>query len=100
MIGVSLVVDLGDDLTLVALGTLTAGGEPMLTARIAGGRQSPGEVQRRRTEERWIDAVEIGRASCRGKSVDLGGRRSIKKKKARRAREAASVSTPPDVVRR
>ena len=26
------------------------------------------------------EAVEIGRASCRGKSVDLGGRRIIKKK--------------------
>src|SRR6266536_6230662 len=26
---------------------------------------------------------EIGRASCRGKSVDLGGRRMIKKKKRR-----------------
>src|SRR5258708_39230420 len=28
---------------------------------------------------------EIGRASCRGKSVDLGGRRIIKKKKIRTA---------------
>src|SRR2546426_3534887 len=28
-----------------------------------------------------VDHVEIGRASCRGKSVDLGGRRIIKKKK-------------------
>src|SRR2546426_2439534 len=28
----------------------------------------------------WADS-EIGRASCRGKSVDLGGRRIIKKKK-------------------
>src|SRR2546422_5131900 len=27
------------------------------------------------------EKVEIGRASCRGKSVDLGGRRIIKKKK-------------------
>ena len=27
------------------------------------------------------DLVEIGRASCREKSVDLGGRRIIKKKK-------------------
>src|SRR6266536_5133231 len=30
------------------------------------------------------EIVEIGRASCRGKSVDLGGRRIIKKKKERR----------------
>src|SRR5260370_39897316 len=41
----------------------------------------------------WLDLVaslplikerilEIGRASCRGKSVDLGGRRIIKKKKS------------------
>src|SRR3712207_405615 len=27
------------------------------------------------------DNIKIGRASCRGKSVDLGGRRIIKKKK-------------------
>src|SRR5688572_16903997 len=75
MIGVSLVVDLGDDLTLVALGTLTAGGEPMLTARIAGGRQSPGEVQRRRTEERWIDAVVRERRAQRDwpALIALGG---------------------------
>src|SRR5258708_22595685 len=33
----------------------------------------------------WIRlfACEIGRASCKGKSVDLGGRRIIKKKKIR-----------------
>src|SRR5438105_15496060 len=29
---------------------------------------------------------KIGRASCRGKSVELGGRRIIKKKKKKRAR--------------
>src|SRR5260221_14699225 len=29
----------------------------------------------------WRAALEIGRASCREKSVDLGGRRIIKKKK-------------------
>src|SRR3712207_9383189 len=29
----------------------------------------------------FTDNYEIGRASCRGKSVDLGGRRIIKKKK-------------------
>src|SRR5687767_15946483 len=29
------------------------------------------------------EVEEIGRASCRGKSVDLGGRRIIKKKKER-----------------
>src|SRR5579884_4369539 len=29
-------------------------------------------------------AFEIGRASCRGKSVDLGGRRIIKKKKKKK----------------
>src|SRR6266852_8159364 len=28
-----------------------------------------------------LRCIEIGRASCRGKSVDLGGRRIIKKKK-------------------
>src|SRR5437764_14542036 len=31
--------------------------------------------------------AEIGRASCREKSVDLGGRRIIKKKKKRKERE-------------
>src|SRR2546430_13740589 len=31
--------------------------------------------------------MEIGRASCRGKSVDLGGRRIIKKKKIKRTRQ-------------
>src|SRR5882757_11128547 len=31
----------------------------------------------------WL-SEEIGRASCRGKSVDLGGRRIIKKKKKKR----------------
>src|ERR1035437_11074642 len=31
----------------------------------------------------WRTA-EIGRASCRGKSVDLGGRRILKKKKKRK----------------
>src|SRR5437762_4719684 len=31
--------------------------------------------------------VEIGRASCRGKSVDLGGRRIIKKKKKKKEKK-------------
>src|SRR5438094_3106840 len=35
-------------------------------------------------EARWNKEVEVGRASCRGKSVDLGGRRIIKKKKKKR----------------
>src|SRR5438309_11914744 len=34
-----------------------------------------------RTRARNTTGVQIGRASCRGKSVDLGGRGSIKKKK-------------------
>src|SRR2546425_12443479 len=38
--------------------------------------------QQVRTSERMWFLVEIGRASCR-KSVDLGGRRIIKKKKER-----------------
>src|SRR2546430_17689743 len=29
---------------------------------------------------RYLPGLQIGRASCRGKSVDLGGRRIIKKK--------------------
>src|SRR3712207_7709815 len=32
-------------------------------------------------QEYLTETQEIGRASCRGKSVDLGGRRIIKKKK-------------------
>src|SRR5215204_4022930 len=44
------------------------------------------EAQRAQIELNPISAEqlrrEIGRASCRGKSVDLGGRRIIKKKKA------------------
>src|SRR5688572_33071488 len=31
--------------------------------------------------------AQIGRASCRGKSVDLGGRRIIKKKKIKKRKE-------------
>src|SRR5438445_7733576 len=43
-------------------------------------RPKPGSSRRdeRRVED---DPEEIGRASCRGKSVDLGGRRRMKKKK-------------------
>src|SRR5215211_8990480 len=36
------------------------------------------------TRPRRPPRMEIGRASCRGKSVDLGGRRIIKKKKKRK----------------
>src|ERR1035441_11105958 len=35
--------------------------------------------------------AEIGRASCREKSVDLGGRRIIKKKKTHRSRHAEAA---------
>ena len=49
-----------------------------------GGRAGP-YFQSERTEvyREWVQkllAKEIGRASCRGKSVELGGRRIIKKK--------------------
>src|SRR5476649_452295 len=33
-----------------------------------------------------LPSLKIGRASCRGKSVDLGGRRIIKKKKKKKQR--------------
>src|SRR3712207_9389759 len=36
---------------------------------------------------------EIGRASCRGKSVDLGGRRIIKKKKTNAVRNIVLTTT-------
>src|SRR3712207_9566101 len=39
-----------------------------------------------------VRAREIGRASCRGKSVDLGGRRIIKKKKREVVKSAISSS--------
>ena len=46
----------------------------------ATGRQA--FVQVDRYGRAWVPLFEeIGRASCRGKSVDLGGRRIIKKKK-------------------
>src|SRR5256885_7749952 len=36
----------------------------------------------------FAPAIQIGRASCKGKSVDLGGRRIIKKKKKKKKSEA------------
>src|SRR2546422_7961207 len=47
----------------------------------------PGWVTGGQPTEQQINAfkAEIGRASCRGKSVDLGGRRIIKKKSRRMA---------------
>src|SRR3712207_9046454 len=44
-------------------------------------------------EDTLAAGAEIGRASCRGKSVDLGGRRIIKKKKTRPVREHHVVGT-------
>ena len=40
-----------------------------------------------RTPVLTVMSVEIGRASCKGKSVDLGGRRIIKKKKMKKKRK-------------
>ena len=37
---------------------------------------------------------QIGRASCKGKSVDLGGRRIIKKKKRTKQKEKSKKLTP------
>src|SRR5258708_33307324 len=48
-------------------------------ARHDGVQESAGRSRRRHEEE-------IGRASCKGKSVDLGGRRIIKKKKKKEKR--------------
>src|SRR3712207_7875236 len=42
-----------------------------------------GKALTRREETRLKRYAEIGRASCRGKSVDLGGRRIIKKTETR-----------------
>src|SRR3712207_9485480 len=38
-----------------------------------------------------ITGYQIGRASCKGKSVDLGGRRIIKKKKKRTRAQRSSA---------
>src|SRR5205085_8077678 len=35
----------------------------------------------------WVQVPQIGRASCREKSVDLGGRRIIKKKKKKKKKK-------------
>src|ERR1044072_6742326 len=46
--------------------------------RLAGDGAERGELRARDGD---LVRAQIGRASCRGKSVDLGGRRLIKKKK-------------------
>src|SRR3712207_9245415 len=67
------------------------GGGPARVPRLCRGRLAeadrPGAERRgrRRPPLRHLVA-EIGRASCRGKSVDLGGRRLIKKKKKQSTR--------------
>src|SRR3970282_2697399 len=49
---------------------------PILPAAAAGSSQTSGQTG---GSSEASHAREIGRASCRGKSVDLGGRRIIKK---------------------
>src|SRR3712207_8372304 len=51
-------------------------------ARLGGflARKSDGDPGWQTIWKGWV-VLKIGRASCRGKSVDLGGRRIIKKKK-------------------
>src|SRR6476620_11950290 len=41
-----------------------------------------------------VGGAEIGRASCRERSVDLGGRRIIKKKKTGRAPRGSQAPAP------
>src|SRR5260370_35701907 len=62
------------DMVLVAI-VGTGGLRPALAAIKAGKDLAVA------SKEILVMAGEIGRASCRGKSVDLGGRRIIKKKK-------------------
>src|SRR5690349_7618269 len=67
-----------------------------MVVRLPGGSGTGAAAQHSQSLEAWFahvpglkvvqpstphDAKEIGRASCKGKSVDLGGRRIIKKKK-------------------
>src|SRR2546430_12708861 len=61
---------------------LTVTGVQTCALPISGGpRERPPLAVGRRRPRGPPRVAEIGRASCRGKSVDLGGRRIIKKKK-------------------
>src|SRR3989440_11445350 len=45
-------------------------------------------------------STKIGRGSCKGKRVDLGGRRIIKKKKKIKQRAAAQEKRPRTMIRK
>src|SRR2546422_11363938 len=50
----------------------------------------PRQLEHRRGAEAAVQ-MEIGRASCRERSVDLGGRRIIKKKKSKKRRRRVNI---------
>src|SRR3712207_9299399 len=57
-----------------------------IPSRTLGEGDQPGRANAAPTTTPRVDGGEIGRASCRGKSVDLGGRRIIKKKKSKKTK--------------
>src|SRR5256885_16859716 len=81
--------DLMDD-----LGRL--GGPPVGSQRARDDSDAGGVTQRCRQPAALLTTAasssEIGRASCRGKSVDLGGRRIIKKKKRKESKEETEIA--------
>src|SRR5690349_21967159 len=65
----------------VPLGASLAAAYDVVVARgPQGGPRASSSAVARATASRPSPREEIGRASCRGKSVDLGGRRVIKEK--------------------
>src|SRR6266550_5693664 len=63
---------------------------PISSALVAAlARQAPRELGRGMVVVKGV--LEIGRASCREKSVDLGGRRIIKKKKKKKQKKKTQI---------
>src|SRR2546430_12249072 len=62
--------------------SLAVGWQGLATGRVQSQDETPVRSGTRKPVRHAAGRIqEIGRASCRGKSVDLGGRRIIKKKK-------------------
>ena len=92
VVGSPLVVDLGDDLALVALGPWPASREPMVAARIGRGGEPSGKVDRRRTEERGIDPVVHKRRPQHDLPAVVAGRRGERREVAGEHRRRRHVS--------
>src|SRR5260221_11537619 len=77
---------------LLAIAALAVGcgggsGSSISTAGTAASKPAPPKSDFPKTEGKTLGEIvkaEIGRASCRERGVDLGGRRIIKKKKKRK----------------